>query len=180
MKTILRLLAVATLAVADVGKISTGTSILVRSSQAIDAKKSDGQIFNGVVDQDVTDVNGYVAIPKGSAVELIVKKAANKELNLDLESVTVRGQRYAVSSDASQVSSSQRDGIRKGKRTAEYLGVGAVAGTGAGAGEPVLARDKSVKVLSESLLTFRLNQTLGISAADNGFVRNGRHYHRNK
>jgi hypothetical protein len=176
MKKILGVLALATLAIADVRTISTGTSIAVRTNESIDAKKSDGRVFIGVVDQDVTDANGYVAIPKGSNVELIVKKAADKELTLDLESVTVNGQRYEVSSDASQLSSSQPDGIRKNKRTAEYLSggaalgaiigaiagggkgaaIGAAAGAGAGAGAQVLTRGKSVKVPSESLLTFRL------------------------
>lgn len=198
MKKTLGFLALATLAIADVRTISIGTGIAVRTNESIDAKKSDGRVFTGVVDQDVTDANGYVAIPKGSNVELIVKKAADKELTIDLESVTVNGQRYAVSADASQLSGSQRDGIGKNQRTAEYLGggaalgaiigaiagggkgaaIGAAAGAGAGAGAQVLTRGKSVKVPSESLLTFRLEQSLGISAADNGFMRNGRHYHR--
>ena len=31
---------------------------------------------------------------------------------------------------------------------------------------------------SESLLTFRLNSPLVVGAADSGFMRDGRHYHR--
>ena len=59
-----------------------------------------------------------VAIPKGSNAELIVKNASSKDLTLDLESISVNGQRYAVTADASQLSSEQRDGIGKNKRTA--------------------------------------------------------------
>jgi hypothetical protein len=197
MKTLLGLLAMATLAVAQVRTIGTGTSIAVRTNETIDVKQSDGRVFTGVVNQDVTDASGNVAIPRGSNAELIVKKASNKDMTLDLESVTVNGQRYAVTADASRLSGGQRDGIGKNKRTAEFIGggaalgaiigaiagggkgagIGAAAGAGAGAGTQILTRGKAVKVPAESLLTFRLEQPLGIGAADNGFTRNGRHYH---
>lgn len=200
MKTLLGFLALTTLAVAQVRTIGTGTSISVRTNETIDAKKSDGRVFTGVVDQDVTDANNNVAIPKGSNAELIVKKLSNKELTLDLESVTVNGQRYAVAADASRLSSEQRDGVGKNKRTAEYIGggaalgaiigaiagggkgaaIGAAAGAGAGAGTQVLTRGKSVKVPAESLLTFRLEQSLQTGTADNSFTRNGRRYRRNR
>jgi hypothetical protein len=196
-KRLVGLLAVATLAVAQVRTIGTGTSISLRTNEAIDVKKSDGRVFAGVVDQDVADANGNVAIPRGSNAELIVRKASNKELTLDLESVTVNGQRYAVTADASRTSSGQRDGIGKNKRTAEFIGggaalgaiigaiagggrgaaIGAAAGAGAGAGTQILTRGKTVKVPAESLLMFRLEQPLEMGAADNGFTRNGRHYH---
>ena len=155
-------------------------------------------MFTGVVDQDVMDANGAVAIPRGSNAELMVKSVTSKDLALDLESITVNGQRYAVTADASQLSSSQRDGIGKNKRTAEFVGggaalgaiigalagggkgaaIGAAAGAGAGAGTQVLTRGKAVKVPSESVLTLRLEQPIAMGALDNGFTRNGRHYHR--
>jgi len=192
------LLALSTLAAAQVRTIGTGTSISVRTNETIDVKKSDGRVFAGVVDQDVMDANGSVAIPKGSNAELIVKNASNKDLTLDLESVSVNGQRYAVTADASSISSGQRDGIGKNKRTAEFLGggaalgaiigalagggkgaaIGAAVGAGAGAGTQSLTRGKTVKVPSESLLTFRLEQPIAMGAAHNSFTRNGRHYHR--
>jgi len=200
MKRLLGLLALATLAVAQVRTIGTGTSISVRTNEAIDAKKSDGRVFTGVVNQDVTDANGNVAIPKGSNAELIVKKASNKDLTLDLESVNVNGQRYAVTAGVSSLSSGQWDGIGKNKRTAEFIGggaalgaiigaiagggkgaaIGAAVGAGGGAGTQVLTRGKTVKIPAESLLTFRLEQPLQTGAADNGFTRNGLHYHRNR
>ena len=197
MKKLLGLFAVATLAFAQAETVGTGTSISVRTSERIDVKKSDGRVFTGVVDQDVADANRNVAIPKGSNAELIVRKASNKDLTLDLESVTVNGHRYAVTADASRASSGQRDGIGKNKRTAEFIGggavlgaiigaiagggkgaaIGAAAGAGAGAGTQILTRGKTVKVPAESLLTFRLEQPIEMGAVDNGFTRNGRHYH---
>ena len=177
--------------------ISAGTNISVRTNEAIDVKKTDGRVFTAVVDQDVLDTNGGVAIPKGSTAEVIVKKASGRDLAIDLESVTVNAQRYAVSADTEGAGSGQRDGIGKNRRTAEYVGggalvgaivgaiagggkgaaIGAAAGAGAGAGAQVLTRGKAVKVPAESLLTFRLEQPLQLAAADRGFTRNGRHYH---
>ncbi|MBL8175965.1 MAG: patatin-like phospholipase family protein [Bryobacterales bacterium] len=146
--------------------IGTGTSIIVRTGEAIDAKKADGRVFNGVVDQNVLDGNGNVAVAKGAVAELMVKTAANKELTLDLESITMNGKRYAVTADESSLSATQRDGIGKNRRTVEYLGggaavgaiidaiagggrgaaIGAAAGAGAGAGAQVFTRGKAVKV----------------------------------
>lgn len=198
MKQLFGILALAALAAAQMRTIDTGTSISVRTNESIHAKKLDGRVFTAVVDQDVTDVNGNVAIPRGSGAELIVTRTSNKKLTLDLESVTVNGQRYAITADASRLSSVRRDGIGTNKRTAEFMGggaaigaiVGAIAGggkgaaigagvgAGAGAGTQVLTRGKTVKIPAESLLTFRLEQSIAMGRADNGFTRNGFHYHR--
>ena len=110
MKRLLGLLAVATLTVAQASTIGAGTTIAVRTNETIDAKKSDGRVFSGVVNQDVMDANGNVAVPKGANAELIVKKISDRELLLDLESVTVNGQRYAVTSDATRQICEEREG----------------------------------------------------------------------
>jgi hypothetical protein len=198
MKTLLGLLALSTLALAQLRTIDTGTSISVRTNELIDAKSSDGRVFTGVVSQDVKDASGGIAIPAGSNAELIVTRLSNKELTLDLESVSVNGQRYALSTDASRLTSAQRDGLGKNKRTAEFVGggaglgaivgaivgggkgaaIGAAAGAGAGAGTQLLTRGRTMRVPSESILTFRLDQPLTMGTADRGFTRNGRHYHR--
>jgi len=196
MKKLLGLFALATLAFAQAGTIDTGTSVTVRTSEKINVKKSDGRIFAGVVDQDVRDANNSVAIPKGSQVELTVKQLAKNDLVLDLESVTVGGQRYVVTADDADMGSEQKDGIGKNKRTAEYIGggavlgtiigaiaggkkgaaIGAAAGAGAGAGAQVLTRGKKVNIPAESLVTFRLEKSLRMGVADNRIIRNGRRY----
>jgi len=196
MKKLLGLFALATLAFAQAGTIDTGTSVTVRTSEKINVKKSDGRIFAGVVDQDVRDANNSVAIPKGSQVELTVKQLAKNDLVLDLESVTVGGQRYVVTADDADMGSEQKDGIGKNKRTAEYIGggavlgtiigaiaggkkgaaIGAAAGAGAGAGAQVLTRGKKVNIPAESLVTFRLEKSLRMGVADNRITRNGRLY----
>jgi len=196
-KSLFALLAMATLALAQVRTIGTGTSIVVRTNEAIEAKKSDGRVFTGVVNQDVKDANGAIAIRKGAIAELIVTEDSNKDLALDLESLTVAGVRYAVTADANRLDGGQRDGVGKNKRTAEFIGggaalgaiigaiagggkgaaIGAAAGAGAGAGTQVLTRGKTVKVPAETALTFRLEQPLQMGVADSGFTRKGSHYH---
>lgn len=186
--------------------IPAGVSIPVRTSDMIDSTATDGRIYTGVVDSDVTDVNGRTAIPRGSTAELMVKRSGN-EMALDLESVTVNSQRYAITSNPSTVGTSGSLGstIESGagtlganKTTGEYVGggallgtiVGAIAGGGkgaaigaavgaaAGAGTQIATHGKTVNVPAESLLTFQLTQPLTLGIADTGYTQNGFHYHR--
>ena len=181
--------------------VPAGTKIEVRTNQTIDMKNtSDGRIFSGVVNQDVMDSNGNLVIPKGANAELIVRNVSSKDMLVDLESVTANGRRYVVS--ASEYNQGSKSGLGKNKRTGEYVGggaalgaiIGAIAGGGkgaaigalgggaAGAGAQVLTRGSSVRIPAESVLTFRLEQPLQVGqgpyARDNGYTRNGRHYHR--
>ncbi len=182
------------------GTIDAGTTITVRTNESIDAKDSDGRVFSSVVEQDVLDRNGNIAIPRGSDAELIVKKTSDKELVLDLDSITVNGQRYSIQGETqtNAASSQRKEGIGANKRTGRYVGggaaigaiigaiagggkgaaIGAGAGAAAGAGAQVLTRGGTVKVPAESLLTFRLAQPLRAGIADNGYTNHGRHYHR--
>jgi hypothetical protein len=186
--------------------IAAGGNVPVRTSETINANNADGRVFTGVVDQDVFDVNGQVAIPRGSTAELMVKKSGN-DLSIDLESLTVNGQRYAISADTNAVgtggvSQTIENGagtIGANKETATYVGggallgtiVGAIAGGGkgaaigaavgaaAGAGTQIYTHGRTVSVPAESLLTFRLGQDLALGVQDSGYTQNGFHYHRN-
>src|SRR5437899_3045480 len=76
------------------GTIPAGTNISVRTNETIDAKNtSTGRVFTGVVNSDVTDTNGSVVIPKGSATEMVVRSTSNHELVVDLESISANGRR---------------------------------------------------------------------------------------
>ena len=199
MKLIWATFTFALLAFGQTQKIESDTSIVVRTNELIDASKSDGRIFSGVVDENVMDASGRVAIPKGASAELVVKEMEDRELVLDLESVSFEGRRYAVSAGSS-IGTDRREGIGANERTGKYVGggalvgaiigaiagggsgaaIGAAAGAGAGAGAQVLTRGKKVKVPAESLLTFRLAQPVEIGVADDGFTKGGRHYHRQR
>jgi hypothetical protein len=177
--------AAATLAAAT--KVPAGTDLSVRTSDRIEAKEAkDGQTFPAVVENDVTSKSGVVWIPKGSPVELVVRKATSGgtvgsgELILDLQSVTVNGRKYQV--NTSQVAQKGKRGIGKNRRTAEMVGggaavgavIGAVAGGGkgaaigglvgavAGGATQVLTRGSEVKVPPETVLTFTLSNELNI------------------
>src|SRR6185295_3837541 len=146
------------------GTIDAGTTITVRTNEQINANNNDGRVFSGVVEQDVVNRAGSVAIPKGSNVELVVKNISKDQVALDLDSVMVNGQRYGIQSQDSVVSSEGADGLGANKRTGKYVGgaaaigaiIGAIAGGGkgaaigggvgaaAGAGTQVLTRGKSV------------------------------------
>jgi hypothetical protein len=178
-------------------RLEPGTQIAVRTSEYIDSDRADGRIFRGNVDQPVTGSNGRLAIPGGSPVELIVRSAPDGDLILDLESVVVNGERYAIRADANRIESNRREGVGANRRTGEYVGggailgtiVGAIAGGGkgaaigaatgaaAGAGTQVLTRGHEVRIPRESLLTFRLDRPLDMGVTDAGVDRDGRHYH---
>ena len=182
---------------AEMNMIEAGSDVSVRTNEGIDVSRSDGRVFSGTVDRDVIDSNGRLAIPRGSVVEMIVRSTSNQELILDLESVTVNGQRYAVTASTDGIADGQRDGIGKNARTGEFVGggavlgtvigaiagggkgaaIGAAAGAGAGAGAQYLTRGRRVRVPAESLLTFRLEQPLQMGVADHGTDRYGHHYH---
>jgi hypothetical protein len=194
-KTILMMCAIATVAVAALDTIPAGTQIAVRTNDRIRAKTADGQVYTGVITNDVADANGNVVIARGANAELLIRRIAGNEIAVDLESLTVAGKRYAVA--ASENIESNRNGVGKNKRTGEFVGggavlgtilgaiagggkgaaIGAAAGAGAGAGTQMLTRGRSLDIPAESILTFRLEQPLAVNVHDNGYQRNGRHYH---
>lgn len=145
-----------------VTQILPGTMITVRPTQSIDVDRSDNRIYTGVVDQDVRGDNGRLAIPRGSAVELIVRVEPDNDLILDLESVTVNGERYAIRTDTNRVESRRDDSL-----------VGTIVGAIAGG----QARGRAVRVPRDTLLTFRIARPMYMGVADRGIERNGYHYH---
>jgi hypothetical protein len=104
------------------------------------------------------------------------------EMELDIQSISVGGRSYAVSTaDLKQKSDT---GLGANKRTAEMVGggtavgaiigavagkgkgavIGAVAGAAAGAGTQILVKGKEVKVPAESVLKFQLDQDVSLRA----------------
>jgi len=184
----------------EVTEIERGTQITVRTNDYIDGDRRDNRIYTGTVDKNVRGRNGRLGIPRGSQVEMIVRTAPDNDLILDLESVTVNGQRYALDANKERIDSDQRDGIGQNRRTAEHVGggallgtilgaiagggkgaaIGAAAGAAAGAGTQVVTRGRRVHVTPESLLTFRIDRPLMMEAVHRGFDRDGYHYHRDE
>lgn len=169
------------------GYISPGTEIQVRTDQAINAKQNAAasHVYTATVASNVLDGNGRVAIPRGARAQLRTVALDKDNLTLDLASVTVNGHRYNVPTQAvSAVGSTKTGGVGKNKRTAKYVGGGAVAGTllgalagggkgaaigalaggAAGAGAQTLTRGKELNVPAETVLTFRLDNGMTLSS----------------
>lgn len=182
----------------ELARIEPGTTMTVRTNERISEARADGRVFTGTVDEDVLGSQGQVAIPRGSDVELIVRVARDNDLILDLDSVTVNGRRYAISTDANRIEANNRDTVGANARTGKYLGggailgaiigaavgggkgaaIGAAAGAGAGATAQIATRGREVRVPAESLVTFRIDRPLMVDVRDSGYERDGHHYHR--
>jgi len=177
--------------------IPAGTQVSIRADEAIDSRNAYvGQRYAADVASDVTDSSGTVIIPRGTQAELILHDANdsynnnpntnnnannNQNLVLDLDSVTVNGERYIVST---QDVTSAGSGIGANKKTGTYVGggavlgaiigavagggkgaaIGAAVGAGAGAGGVILTKGKNVNVPVETVLNFKLDQDLSLQA----------------
>src|SRR6202171_4644259 len=164
-----------------------GHPLLVRMIDGVDSSKNHvGDVFHASLETDLTLGNSVVA-RKGTDVygRLAEAKEAghmsgSAELQLELTRIIVDGKDYpVVSSDYSL------KGKGRGSDTAKKVGGGAVAaeiigamagggkgaaigagvGSAAGAGVQVFTRGKQVKVPSETLLEFRLQQPVTVTQA---------------
>jgi hypothetical protein len=171
--------------------VPSGTRISVRSNDAIDSQNAAvGQTFSANVVQDVQGGAGEVLIPKDSPAELVIRQTSTggttgtSHLVLDLQSITVNGRRYRVST--ADVTQSGHQGLGKNRRTAEMVGggaalgtllgaiagggkgaaIGAVAGGAAGGTAQVLTKGKQVKVPAETVLSFQLDKSLHLTSSE--------------
>jgi hypothetical protein len=165
--------------------IPSGTEISVRTNEVIDSKNASiGQRFSAQIAADILDNTGAVRIPKGSDAQLVIRTNGDSDSNLilDIDSVSISGTRYAVSTG--DLTEKGGEGLGANKKTGVMVGggaavgtligaligggkgaaIGAVVGAGAGAGGVVLTKGKEVKVPSETLLNFRLDQDLRLQA----------------
>ncbi len=145
-----------------VRRLEPGTVIPVRTNESIDVDKGDNRVYTGNVDQDVRGENGRLVIPRGATVEMMVRISRDNDLILDLDSVSVHGQRYGIKSDPKRIESHHDDSLVGGI-------VGAING-GEGHG-------RAVRVPRDSVVTFRLERPLDMGVEDRGVTRDGYHYH---
>jgi len=166
-----------------------GTELVVRTVETIDSKTAGpDQIFSGIIEQQVTDANGRVIIPESSSAQLMIRNLSSggatgsPEMVLDVQSITVDGRKYLVST--TDLTEDSDRGIGTNKRTAATVGgaaavgtiIGAIAGGGkgaviggvigaaGGAATQVLTKGHNVKVPAETLLRFRLDKPVTLRA----------------
>lgn len=166
------------------------TELSVRTEDTIDSETAaEGQTFAAEITKDVLDNEGNVVIPDGSNAQIVIKSVTQgsrfrgaSDLVLDLQSVSVGGRRYLI--DTVDIERKGRESVGANKRTAIFTGagaavgavigaitgggkgaaIGAASGAGAGAVAQVITSGNSIKVPVETILTFRLDKSLKVTA----------------
>jgi hypothetical protein len=168
--------------------IPSGATIQVRNNETIDSQTAEvGQTYTGVVEHEVVDTEGRVAIPRGASATLVVRGASDQgklqgrsDLAVDVSSVDVGGRRYRL--ETTDFVEKGREGVGVNKRTGTFVGggaalgsiigaiagggkgaaIGALSGAGAGTVTQGVTRGKAVKIPAETMLSFRLEAPVRI------------------
>jgi len=165
--------------------IPAGTRISVRTIDGIDSTKNrPGDRFQASLEEPLT-VDGVVVAPKGVDVygRLTESKKSGtftgrSELQLELTGIVVNGQTVTLVTGEYELKGKSR-GSSTAKRTiggaavggiigaiaggGKGAGIGAAVGGGAGAGSEIITKGDQVKVPSETLLDFTLQQDVTVS-----------------
>jgi hypothetical protein len=164
--------------------LPAGTNLVIRMIEAVDSEVArPGQTFQASIAEPVV-IGNNVAIPRGAdvVVKLVDAKESGTftgraELALNLQSVKVNGRMVEVNTQ-----SVSRESDSQGSQTAKRAGVGAVVGAGlgavfgggkgaatgaavggaAGAGTQVMTKGRTVRIPSETRLTFVLETPVRI------------------
>jgi len=170
--------------------IPQGTALAIRLVDPIDSEKNQvGDTFHATLNTPLT-VNGDTVVPSGSDVQghLVDVKSAGKfagqsQVILQLDSITSGGQTYNIQTDQYK-----KQGSSRGKNTAEKVGagagigaligalagggkgaaIGAAAGGGLGAGAQTISKSQQIKLPSETVLNFTLQQPVTVVATSQG------------
>ncbi|MBV9884925.1 MAG: hypothetical protein JO119_00105, partial [Acidobacteria bacterium] len=171
--------------------LPVGSRVPVRTEETIDsATAAEGQTYAAEIADDVPDANGDTVVPRGANAQIIIRSATKgnrfhgtSDLVLDLQSISVGGKEYLVST--TDLQQKGRQGFGANKRTAEFTGggaalgaiigaiagggkgaaIGAGAGAGAGAIGQVATKGGAIKVPAETMLTFQLDKPVQIVSA---------------
>jgi hypothetical protein len=171
--------------------LPVGTMVPVRTEETIDsATAAEGQTYAAEIADDVLDASGSVVVPRGANAQVVIRSASKggrfhgtSDLVLDLQSISVGGKQYLIST--TDLTQKGKQGFGANKRTAEYTGggaalgaiigaiagggkgaaIGAGAGAGAGAITQVATKGGSIKVPAETVLTFQLDKPVQIVEA---------------
>src|SRR5215470_3492985 len=171
--------------------LTAGTKVPVRTEETIDSGKAvEGQTFAAEMSDDVTDADGSVVVPRGANAQIVIRSASKggrfkgtSDLVLDLQSISVGGKEYLVST--TDLTQKGKQGFGVNKRTGEFTGggaalgaiigaiagggkgaaIGAGAGAGAGAVTQIATKGGAIKVPAETVLTFELDKPVKIVEA---------------
>ena len=165
--------------------LPAGQPMMVRMIDGVDSSKNRvGDIFHASLETDL-NVNGVLIARRGSDVYGRLassdeggKFSGKSELQLELTRLVIDGKDYSLVSSDYNVQGKSRgaDSAKKvggGAVLGAIIGgiagggkgaaIGAAAGGGAGAGVQILTKGQQVKVPSETLLEFRLQQPVTVT-----------------
>ena len=168
--------------------IPAGTTMAVRLVDSIDSEKNQpGESFRATLNSPLA-TEGDIAIPAGYDVEghIVDVKSAGKFAGqsvvvLQLDRISVGGKSYSIQTDQYK-----RQGSSRGKNTAEKVGagaaigaiiggiagggkgagIGAAAGGGLGGGVQAATKGQQIKLPSETVLNFTLQNPLTVVVAE--------------
>jgi hypothetical protein len=160
------------------------TTIPIRITQTLDsATTQQGETFTGTIATDII-LDDLVVIRQGtpvtgrvSAVQEAAHYKGNSLLTVELTTINRRGEHLAITTEPYSV-----EGKGRGKNTAEKVGggaavgailggifgggkgaaIGAASGAGVGAAANTITRGEQVQIPSESLIRFRLTNSLAL------------------
>jgi len=172
-------------AIVKVLTLPAGTTVPIRMTDALETGKTQANTaFHGSLASDLV-VDGMTAIPRGATVvgRVVEAKdathyAGSSSLTLELTQIRSQGQTYHIVTD-----SYSQQGKGRGSNTAKKVGggaaigaiigalagggkgaaIGAAAGGGVGAGANTITKGEQVKIPSETLLQFRLQNPVSIT-----------------
>jgi hypothetical protein len=167
--------------------IDQGTQITVRLIDPIDSEKNQtGDIFHATLNAPLTS-DGEEAVPAGVELvgHLVSVKSAGKfkgqsEVVMQIDSLSSAGKTYNIQTDQYT-----KKGTSRGKNTAEKVGagaaiggiigaiagggkgaaIGAAAGAGVGGGVQAASKSQQIKLPSETVLNFVLQQPITVVQA---------------
>lgn len=169
--------------------IPAGTQISVRTIDAIDSSQSRvGDRFQASLEEPLT-LEGSVVVPQDALVYGRLTEAkesgtftGKSQLRLELTGIVVNGKTVPVVTGDYEATGKSR-GASTAKRTVGGAALGAIigavadggqgaaigagVGAGAGAGSEIITRGDRVKVPSETLLDFTLQQDVSIPTSQN-------------
>lgn len=168
--------------------IPAGTTMAVRLVDSIDSERNQpGESFRATLNSPLA-TEGDIAIPAGYDVEghIVDVKSAGKFAGqsvvvLQLDRINVGGKSYSIQTDQYK-----RQGSSRGKNTAEKVGagaaigaiiggiagggkgagIGAAAGGGLGGGVQAATKGQQIKLPSETILNFTLQNPLTVVVAE--------------